>query len=313
MLDAWSRLGLASGRWRSSWMAHYAFPSKSQTFSIMGPIFPRMVCPPASLKTGPTILSSAKFGTPVDCSGASGPYHTRPLQQGQIGNRRIPDAREKSIDGPFGFFEGEAICGAALCKNITDRRDYYHQAAVTDARARSNMLPFCFTDDELAGCSGLQLASEAEAASKGRRSQAPSWFCFLSRVVCMLSIPLPGRPFGGWVCPSSPWVFGLRAGITVLGHAAFPLNKDVEGLVIDGSGESWHSSFQHVCCKGSGRSTKYLWKTSAWGLHWERHWLCVCLQSGWRRDHIEPRGCRFGPVSCWGPYFKEDCFVCFEP
>lgn len=53
-----------------------------------------------------------------------------------------------------------------LIASVTDRRDYYHQAAVSDERARTNMLPFAFTEEELSGCAALDTAKLREAESK---------------------------------------------------------------------------------------------------------------------------------------------------
>ena len=53
-----------------------------------------------------------------------------------------------------------------LIASVTDRRDYYHQAAVSDERARTNMLPFAFTQEELSGCAALDTAKLREAESK---------------------------------------------------------------------------------------------------------------------------------------------------
>ena len=74
----------------------------------------------------------------------------------QIGDRRLPNLSEFHVDGPSKFcpradpwcisdclgsliaFEGPSLIGPS------DRRDFYHQAAVTEERARTNMLPFAF-------------------------------------------------------------------------------------------------------------------------------------------------------------------------
>ena len=60
----------------------------------------------------------------------------------QIGDRRIPNARERSVDGPSAYLPpGFLLCNLRvrpfqeqLFASVTDRRDYYHQASVTPER-----------------------------------------------------------------------------------------------------------------------------------------------------------------------------------
>ena len=70
----------------------------------------------------------------------------------QIGDRRLPNLSEFHVDGPSKFLpQGRSLVYLRLPRfthcirgSITDRRDFYHQAAVTEERARTNMLPFAF-------------------------------------------------------------------------------------------------------------------------------------------------------------------------
>ena len=73
----------------------------------------------------------------------------------QIGDRRIPNARERCLPGPSAHLPpGYMLTALSLPRwthslrcSMTDRRDFYHQAAVTPMRARSNMVPFHFPLD----------------------------------------------------------------------------------------------------------------------------------------------------------------------
>lgn len=67
----------------------------------------------------------------------------------QIGDRRLANAAEFSIAGPsrrlpIGFMMTSLHCppGYQLHGSITDRKDFYHQAAVTREKAHLNCLPF---------------------------------------------------------------------------------------------------------------------------------------------------------------------------
>eukprot|EP00434_Breviolum_minutum_P010153 symbB.v1.2.008961.t1/scaffold508.1/size221222/10 len=81
----------------------------------------------------------------------------------QIGDRRLPNMRERRIDGPSRYLPtGYNLINVSakrfkecLRGSLTDRRDYYHQAAITDERARTNMLPFRFSFEELEHTSAL--------------------------------------------------------------------------------------------------------------------------------------------------------------
>ena len=77
----------------------------------------------------------------------------------QIGDRRLPNASEYHISGPSRQLPpGQLLCqihvprdGYKVVGSVTDRRDFYHQAAVTSERARTNMLPFSYGFKELGG------------------------------------------------------------------------------------------------------------------------------------------------------------------
>ena len=76
----------------------------------------------------------------------------------QIGDRRLVNGREYHVNGPSKYLPpGSLLCclrtrpfTERLRGAITDRRDFYHQCGVSASRARSNMLPFKFSEEEVA-------------------------------------------------------------------------------------------------------------------------------------------------------------------
>ena len=83
--------------------------------------------------------------------------HKNEVNDRQIGDRRLPNLKERHLDGPSKHLPpGPMLCQLwvprfthTLVGSVTDRRDFYHQAEVSSSRARSNLLPFCFTEDEI--------------------------------------------------------------------------------------------------------------------------------------------------------------------
>ena len=80
-----------------------------------------------------------------------------PAVDRQIGDRRVPNSPERSIDGPSHHpppsflltnWRTEPFVEKVL-GSVTDRRDFCHQAEVTEECARSNMLPFSFPQSSL--------------------------------------------------------------------------------------------------------------------------------------------------------------------
>ena len=75
----------------------------------------------------------------------------------QIGDRRLVNGAEMHHQGPSAWLpSGTVFLAFELPKHshrvvayISDRKDYYHQARVTQSRARSNCLPFAFSGAEL--------------------------------------------------------------------------------------------------------------------------------------------------------------------
>ena len=82
----------------------------------------------------------------------------------QIGDRRLVNMSEMCYDGPSRFLpQGPSLAQVRvdrfcqrLVASVTDRRDFYHQAAVTASRAQTNLLPFSFEPEELVGLEAFE-------------------------------------------------------------------------------------------------------------------------------------------------------------
>ena len=103
----------------------------------------------------------------------------------QIGDRRIPNSREREVEGPSAWLPpGFLLTSLQTMKwkeslrcSMTDRRDFYHQAMVSSSRARSNMVPFSFPADEFSGSAALRIwKEELEKASSLDRLQVGDGF-----------------------------------------------------------------------------------------------------------------------------------------
>ena len=101
-------------------------------------------------------------------------------QDRQIGDRRIPNSRERHIDGPSRYLPPGSLLTTlsvprfshGLLGSVTDRRDYYHQAKVTAQRSQSNLLVFPFSRDELRGTSALELFEKEELNPRSTSREA---------------------------------------------------------------------------------------------------------------------------------------------
>ena len=101
-------------------------------------------------------------------------------QDRQIGDRRIPNSRERHIDGPSRYLPPGSLLTTlsvprfshGLLGSVTDRRDYYHQAKVTAQRSQSNLLVFPFPRDELRGTSALELFEKEELNPRSTSREA---------------------------------------------------------------------------------------------------------------------------------------------
>jgi len=174
----------------------------------------------------------------------------------QIGDRRIPNARERSVDGPSAYLPpGFLLCNLRvrpfqeqLFASVTDRRDYYHQASVTPERARSNMLPFAFAESRLVDFKAAETFKKSGASASRRRKpqeQTGDRFGFLP--------PAPEEP-GCWYAAFGSLFQGDHLGVEfalqaheallqshgllvaerrLQGHQIFPVGNEIEGLIID--------------------------------------------------------------------------------
>eukprot|EP00435_Cladocopium_sp_Y103_P039111 s1573_g10.t1 len=97
----------------------------------------------------------------------------------QIGDRRLPNASEYHIDGPSRHLPpGQLLCQMHVPRkthqafgSITDRRDFYHQAAISLERAQTNMLPFSYPLEAFHGCKAFDEWNERVAASRAKRDR----------------------------------------------------------------------------------------------------------------------------------------------
>lgn len=97
----------------------------------------------------------------------------------QIGDRRLPNAQERHLDGPSRHLPpGPLLCNLwvprhthCLRGTITDRRDFYHQAAVSSSRARSNCLPFAFGRNDLSGLDALEVFDAIASKKKKQKDR----------------------------------------------------------------------------------------------------------------------------------------------
>ena len=175
----------------------------------------------------------------------------------QIGDRRIANARERHIDGPSKFLPtGYNLTNISvkpfshcLRGSLTDRRDYYHQALVTDERARTNMLAFNYTTAELEGTTALAQWVERNNKKKrpwrridvgdgfgtsgcGKAASEPSslYPCFKSLFQGdHLGVEFALEAHQGLLL-SEDLLHGVYR---VAGNSPFPLSDRFEGLIID--------------------------------------------------------------------------------
>ena len=172
----------------------------------------------------------------------------------QIGDRRLPNAEERHIDGPSAFLpQGQLLCNrwtprfkVGLRGSITDRRDFYHQAAVSDARSQSNLLPFVFPHGTFPDLEA-ELAQKAKMKKRSREVGGDGFGCRF------YGGPPPVAGDGYYVGFGSLYQgdhlgveFALASHERLLsskgllvperriqGHAIFPITLDYEGLIID--------------------------------------------------------------------------------
>ena len=177
-----------------------------------------------------------------------------PEKDRQIGDRRLPNCEERHIDGPSAFLpQGQLLCNIWLPRfkvglrgSITDRRDFYHQAEVSMARAQSNLLPFEFPRSYFPDFDfDSNFPAKKKKADRGSGGDG-----FGDR---FYGGPLPSASDGCYVGFGSLFQgdhLGVEFALAfhealmtskgllaeerrVRGHALFPITADYEGLIID--------------------------------------------------------------------------------
>lgn len=97
------------------------------------------------------------------------------LHDRQIGARRVANQAERHVCGPSKdlpigcMITGISVPpGSRVVGAVTDRKDFYHQAKVTQQRAATNVLPFKYPLSDFAG-------SEAERCLLAGGSSSRDW------------------------------------------------------------------------------------------------------------------------------------------
>ena len=162
-------------------------------------------------------------------------------QDRQIGDRRLPNANERHLDGPSKQLPpGHLLCqltvpqySHAISGSITHRRDFYHQAEVSAERARSNMLPFSYPRESLIGLAALKdfdLTREEHRQHRGYDDQPRLFPAFASL--------FQGDHLGVEFALASHERLLQDEGLLpadqrILGHSPFPPGPVWQALVID--------------------------------------------------------------------------------
>ena len=96
----------------------------------------------------------------------------------QIGDRRMPNLAERSLQGPSKSLPGGYLLsslhvprGCHLLGSATDRKDFYHQARVSRERSHTNALPFSYPRSTFDGTEALHQLEEIENLKKKNRSR----------------------------------------------------------------------------------------------------------------------------------------------
>eukprot|EP00435_Cladocopium_sp_Y103_P034882 s2166_g9.t1 len=106
--------------------------------------------------------------------------YKNPEKDRQIGDRRLPNMSEYHVNGPSKHLpQGQQLTMLriprythCLKNSVTDRRTFYHQAAVSDERARTNMLPFQYPVAEFEDTRAWTYFQEQAKAATGGRETA---------------------------------------------------------------------------------------------------------------------------------------------
>ena len=199
------------------------------------------------------------FKTPV-CEGHFSRVfnaYKSPTTDRQIGDRRIPNSRERAIDGPSKHLPPGFLLTnfrvvpykQQLFGSVTDRRDFYHQVKVTDERARANMLPFSYKAPELSDLAAFEKGCCDPLVKRGSKLREVVGDGFGEAGVgapgteedvwhpCFASL-FQGDHLGVELALQAHEEVLIRGGLLqdpnrVKGHALFPISERLEGLIID--------------------------------------------------------------------------------
>lgn len=175
-------------------------------------------------------------------------------QDRQIGDRRMPNMGEFSLQGPSKHLPGGYLLtdsihvprGCTLFGSATDRKDFYHQAKVSRERAHSNVLPFSYPRSAFAGSSALDILVGLKSTKKDRsRRVAGDQLRGISQGTAVSDVVYPGFAslyqgdhLGVEYALSAHRSLLVEGGLLskqnhVMGHAPFPFGPSYECLVID--------------------------------------------------------------------------------
>eukprot|EP00435_Cladocopium_sp_Y103_P026094 s726_g6.t1 len=171
----------------------------------------------------------------------------------QIGDRRYANFVERHIAGPSKHLPaGYLLTGIYVKKghiilgSITDRKDFYHQASVTPARAQQNCLPFSYGLHLFKGTAAWEELAAREASAPRRREDRGDRLGMSEkrsllvddRVYPAFRSLLQGDHLGVEFALSAHQSLLRNAGlltseVQILGNHPFPLGDNLQGLVID--------------------------------------------------------------------------------
>ena len=175
-----------------------------------------------------------------------------------IGDRRLMNAGERHLCGPSknlpaGYMITSIHCprGSVLRGIVTDRKDFYHQASVTRARAESNALPFSYDAVHFKGDDALErlrrhldglvgprhLVGDMYGKPKAKKRRGVL-LTDETKVFPVFGSLFQGDHLGVEFALSSHCSLLSDRGLLkkenkICNHAAFPLGPVWEGLVID--------------------------------------------------------------------------------
>ena len=165
-----------------------------------------------SVRTGPSFSSSLRFGTCHGLLGLTvGPLPDRcptrvfgafkaPGKQRQIGDRRGVNSLEARVLGPSRWLPAGPLLALlhvprhkCLVGSLTDRKDFYHQAAITQERATSNAVGRVFKLGDFEG-TAAHADFIAALAEEKRRPRSKGDFSEVPRRALLCDPGLPVHP-----------------------------------------------------------------------------------------------------------------------